>query len=119
MRREPPVVSPQTEINRLVDDYIMRTDEHAFPVVDGDRLLGTICLDDVRKVPRSEWDRIPVSEVMTPFDRLEIVSPHEDAMEAFNKIQTKDVRQIPVIERGELIGMLRRRDILKWLELQQ
>jgi CBS domain-containing protein len=92
MRREPPVVSPQTEINRLVDDYIMRTDEHAFPVIDGDRLLGIICLDDVRKVPRSEWDRIPVSEVMTPFDRLEIVSPHEDAMEAFNKIQTKDVR---------------------------
>lgn len=119
MRREPPVVFPQTEINKLVDEYIMKTDEHAFPVMDGDRLVGIICLDDVRKVPRNEWDRTPVSKVMTPMDRLEIVEPRGDAMEALNLIQTRDVRQLPVIDRGELVGMLRRRDILKWLDLQQ
>jgi Zn-dependent protease/CBS domain-containing protein len=119
MRKEPPVVSPQTEINQLVDDFIMRTDEHAFPVVDGNRLVGIICLDDVRKVPKSEWEQKPVGEVMTPFERLVIVGPRDDAMDAFQKIQTRDIRQLPVIDRGELVGLLRRRDILKWLELQQ
>jgi Zn-dependent protease/CBS domain-containing protein len=119
MRKEPPVVSPQTEINKLVDEFIMKTDEHAFPVVDGNRLVGIICLDDVRKVPRSEWEYKAVGEVMTPYDRLETIGPREDAVEAFQKIQTRDIRQLPVIEAGELVGLLRRRDILKWLELQQ
>ncbi|MBE0411692.1 MAG: site-2 protease family protein [Anaerolineales bacterium] len=119
MRREPPIVSPYTEINHLVDDFIMRTDEHAFPVVDEDRLVGIICLDDVRKVPRSEWEHKQVGDVMTPYERLEFVGPREDAMEAFQRIQSRDIRQLPVIDRGELVGLLRRRDILKWLELQQ
>jgi hypothetical protein len=35
----------------------MRTDERAFPVLrDGDQLSGLVCLDDVRRVPREDWD---------------------------------------------------------------
>jgi CBS domain-containing protein len=30
----------------------------------------------------------------------------------------RDVRQLPVVENGRLLGMLRRRDIVRWLRLQ-
>jgi CBS domain-containing protein len=46
-----------------------------------------------------------------------VVSPREDANEAFEKLTRRDVRQVPVVQDGHLVGLLRRRDIVKWLQL--
>jgi CBS domain-containing protein len=54
---------------------------------------------------------------MTPVDELVTVGPDDDAAEALNKLTGRDVRQLPVVEGGELVGLLRRRDIVKWLQL--
>lgn len=54
---------------------------------------------------------------MTPADQLTVVTPDEDAAEALNKLVQRDVRQLPVLRDGELVGLLRRRDIIKWLQL--
>jgi CBS domain-containing protein len=118
MRRDPPIVDPQTRISRLIDKHIMGTDERAFPVLEHDRLVGLICLEDIRKVPRQEWDERLVQEVMTPANELTILSPRTDSNEAFQKLTQRDVRQIPVIENGQLVGLLRRRDIVRFLQLQ-
>lgn len=118
MRSDTPAASPQIPVSQLVDDYLMGTDEHAFPIVEGDRLVGLVCLEDVRKVPREAWGTTPVSQIMTPVDQLETISPREDAAEALTKLAQRDVRQVPVVQNGHLLGMLRRRDIMRWLQLQ-
>jgi len=41
-------------------------DGHSFPVTEGDRVVGRVTLDDVRAVPRSDWGRTLVREIMTP-----------------------------------------------------
>ena len=118
MRSEAPTVPPTLPISELVDSYIMKTDEHAFPVVQGDQLLGLVCLEDVRRVPRDAWDVTPVGQIMTPASSLDLASPREDANEAFNRLARRDVRQVPVVQDGRLVGMLRRRDITRWLHTQ-
>jgi Zn-dependent protease/predicted transcriptional regulator len=118
MRLNVPTVAPSLPINRLVYDYVMGTDERAFPVMDGERLLGLVCLEDIRKVPREAWEHTTVGEVMTDTGHLDVVNPSEDAGDALEKLTRRDVRQAPVVENGRLVGLLRRRDILKWLELQ-
>jgi CBS domain-containing protein len=50
-------------------------------------------------------------------DQLVIVAPDEDAGEALTQLMGRDVRQLPVVRDGELTGLLRRRDIIKWLQL--
>jgi CBS domain-containing protein len=55
---------------------------------------------------------------MTPADRLTVVGPGADASEALRLLTSRDVRQLPVVENGRLLGMLRRRDIIRWLRLQ-
>jgi Zn-dependent protease/CBS domain-containing protein len=118
MRADTPTVRPDLPVSELVDQYIMGTDERAFPVLEGERLAGLVCLEDVRKVPRSEWDTTRVGDIMTSADKLDVVSPRQDATEALNRLAAHDVRQIPVIQNGQLVGMLRRRDILRWLQTQ-
>jgi len=118
MRTDPPTCLPDCSVNRLVHEHIMRTDDQAFPVLDDGRLVGLVTLEDVRKVSRHAWDTTTVSEIMTPADQLTVVTPDEDAAEALNKLVQRDVRQLPVLRDGQLVGLLRRRDIIKWLQLQ-
>jgi len=117
MRSNPPTVPPGISVDELVNDGIMGTDDHAFPVVDEGRLVGLVTLDDVRAIPRTSWDNTSVRQIMTPADQLVSVMPEEDAAEAMTRLQRRDVRQLPVMDNGSITGLLRRRDIVKWLQL--
>lgn len=110
-------VPPDLPVSRLVYDYIMNSDERAFPVVDGDCLIGLVSLVDVRAVPREQWDTTTVRQVMTPEEKLTVATPREEASQAFNDIASRDVRQVPVVQEGHLVGMLRRADIMRYLQL--
>jgi len=116
MRPDAPTVPAHTTISQLMDNYILGTDEHAFPVMEGDRMVGLVTLDDIRRVRREEWDRVTTAQIMTPAEKLEVVRPGEESAEALNKLVANDVRQLPVIQDGRLVGLLRRTDILRWLQ---
>jgi len=118
MRDPAPAVPPDLPISTLVYDHIMQGDERAFPVVEADRLLGMVFIENLRTLDRSSWDKTTVRDVMVPQNELETVTPREDAMDAFQKLTHREMRQIPVVQNGKLIGMLRRRDILRWLQLR-
>jgi CBS domain-containing protein len=118
MRTTVPTVPATISISDLVHEYVMRTDERAFPELqDGDHLAGLVCLDDVRKVPRADWETARVQQIMIPMDQVAVVTPQEEAGEAFTVLTGRDVNQVPVVQDGHLVGMLRRRDILRWLQL--
>jgi CBS domain-containing protein len=119
MRRDPPTCTVECSVRRLVNDFIMQTDEQSFPIVENGarRLAGIVTLDDVRRVPRDEWDSKSIGEIMTPLQKLAFVSPEDDAADALAKLTSRDVRQLPVVKDGALVGLLRRRDIVKWLQL--
>lgn len=118
MRPNPPTVPPDISVSSLVHDHVMGTDDHAFPVEENGRLLGLVTLDDVRGVSRDRWDITLVREIMTPLEELVTITSDECADEALNKLRQRDVRQLPVLQNGQLTGLLRRRDIVRWLQLQ-
>ncbi|MGD8791510.1 MAG: site-2 protease family protein [Anaerolineae bacterium] len=118
MRTDPPTVTPGISISSLVHDHVMRTDDHAFPVMEGDRLVGLVCLHDVRSVSRADWETVTVRQIMTPRDDLVTMAAGEQAADALTQLQQLDVRQLPIVDNGSLVGLLRRRDLIKWLQLQ-
>ena len=118
MRSDTPVVPPDLPVSALVYDFIMKTGEKAFPVVAGDLIVGMVSLEDVRKVPRDAWDTTTVSRIMTREEQLGVVAPQENASVALNRLERLNVGQVPVVQDGRLVGLLRRRDIMRWLQTQ-
>ncbi len=116
MRVNPQVVEPSCTIGDLIHDHIMTADDHAFPVIDQGRLVGLVTLEDVRKVPREQWTTTTVAQTMTPIEKLVTAQPQEDAADALERLTERDVGQLPVIQEGNLLGLLRRQDIIKWLQ---
>jgi Zn-dependent protease/predicted transcriptional regulator len=119
MRTETPTVDPNLSVEALVERYFMGTDQRAFPVVVGEQLVGIVCLQDLRRVPREQWVEARVHQIMTPASELTVATPGEQTSEALQKLSVRDVEQIPVVEGGRLRGVLRRRDILRWLEIHE
>jgi len=111
-------VSGDLTLQQLVDDYVLRRREHSFPVADAGMLRGIICLQDVKTVPRERWPYTRVSEVMTPWAELETVSPGDDGSTVLARLNARDVRQLPVVEGERLIGLLRRSDVLRYLQVR-
>lgn len=118
MRTRTIAVTPETTVERLVRDYIMRTDQHAFPVMDGDRLVGLVCLEDTRRVSHREWSNVQISRVMTPLSDLITLAPGDDAASALKTLADREVNQVPVIEDGQLRGLVRREDVMKWVAVR-
>jgi CBS domain-containing protein len=116
MQSNPPTVSADITVNDLVQE-IMNKDDHAFPVMEGSQLVGIVTLQDMRSVSRETWDQKRVHEIMTPKEELMVISPDTDAADALSNLTGRNVRQLPVVENGHLAGILRRRDLIRWLQL--
>lgn len=117
MKAEFATVPADLAVQTLVDDYLMSREQRCYPVVEGRVLSGIVCLEDVRRVPRARWAATRVSEIMSPTEQLVTLSPDMPASEALIALTRRRVNQLPIVERGEIKGLLSREDILKWLAL--
>jgi Zn-dependent protease/CBS domain-containing protein len=117
-RRNPPTVPANITVDALVEDYIMQMDEHSFPVMEDDRLVGIVSLHDVRRLSSSERASKYVVDIMTPRSELKSISPEAGADEALTAISQGAIRQLIVMENEQMLGMVRRQDIVRFLQLQ-
>jgi Zn-dependent protease/predicted transcriptional regulator len=105
-------------VGDLVHGRMMGTEEQTVPVSeDGEHLAGVVSVDAVRQVPRAAWESTPVRAIMTPLERVTVVTPQDDAGVALDDLASREVDQVPVVENGRLVGVLARRDIQRWLDL--
>ena len=91
------MVYPELSLATLIDEFIMAGADRAFPVVDGDHLVGIVTTEDVRNVRREDWPTTRVRQVMTPSARLAVATPDETAAAALAKLSERDVEQLPVV----------------------
>jgi Zn-dependent protease/predicted transcriptional regulator len=119
MNPTPASVPPGLSIQRLVEDYVMPLGLPTMPVAQAGRLVGMIGLDDVRRVPRDHWTITPVSQAMTPVERLRVAHPDQPLEEAYALLTEGGDGQVPVVEDGLLVGMLSRDTILRMLEVRR
>ncbi len=113
-----PKIPPTLTVEQLVNDYILRTTRRCFPVTDNGTVWGLITLSDVTKVPRERWAVTTVGQAMTPFEQLKRVSPDDSLSSVLELMTTEDINQVPVVENGQLVGMIARDNILLFLKLR-
>ena len=86
----------------------------AIAVLDSGKLVGIFSERDLMTrvvVPGLDPDDTPVSNVMTK--ALVAAKPEEEICSALQKMQSLGCRHLPVVDEGNLIGMLSLRDLLK------
>ena len=116
MQRDLITVPDTLDLQTLVDHHVLAaSDQRAWPVEQDGRLIGLITLNDLRRVPRSRWSATTVARAMTPLENLVTTRPDESTVEALEKLARTGVNQLPVLQSGALVGLLRREELLRWI----
>jgi Zn-dependent protease len=118
VRRDVHPVPPQLSLSSL-SDYVLAYNDRRYPVLSGDRLLGLVCLGDLQKYPRDEWQARSVSEVMTPWERLQVVQTSDDLAKAAELMTSLDLEQLPAMEEGHFAGFVTRSDITRLIQIRR
>jgi Zn-dependent protease/CBS domain-containing protein len=107
-----PHIDPNTSVYDFVHDYLLRYDYSAFPVVSDDTLIGIVTVDEVREVPREEWDSRNVGEIARPPDEERVVDENDDAFNALMHMAESNVRRLLVMHDGKLKGIVTQESII-------
>jgi predicted transcriptional regulator len=119
MNDKPVTVSSGTTIEQLIDDYIYRYHFKMFPVVDDDRLLGCITIQQVKNVPRDQRHEKTVADLMSDCGPNNTINAGDDAMQALSRMrQTGASRLMVVDDQKQLVGIIALKDLLKFLSLK-
>lgn len=118
MNGNPVVVGPSLTLRSLVDDYVFKYHFKMYPVVEGDGVVGCITSDQLKTVPRDEWDSRQVRQVMHDVSSDNSVSPNIDAMQAWLLMRGTGRSRLMVVDGERLVGIVTLRDLMEYLSLK-
>ena len=106
-------VPAEITLDQVVHEYVMGRNHPAFPVLDGDEVLGLLCLNDIRGVPRENWSRTTAREAVPALTDQFTIAPSTDAWDALVRMTAENCGRLLVLEDGQLRGIVSRTDIMR------
>ena len=110
-------IRPETSVGEA-HRILLRYGHSGLSVVDtGDRLAGIISRRDIDIALHHGFSHAPVKGYMTP--QLKTIAPDTLLPEIEALIVTYDIGRLPVLENGQLVGIVTRTDVLRELHQQK
>ncbi|MDB9324794.1 site-2 protease family protein [Nodularia spumigena CS-590/02] len=119
MTPHPETVSPEMNLQELVDTYFLSRRYHSFPVTQDSHPVGIITLNQVKDLPREEWKYRTVKDTMIPVENRVTARPEEQMSQVLQKMQDSGVRRVLVIQNDLLRGIITAHDLANWLQRQR
>lgn len=112
MNEAPITVSPDTSIQDLVDNYFYKHPHKVYPLVEQDSLVGCVNIDDVKRIPKSEWATHSARELATPCNPESTIRPDVEAADALSNMSRAHVNRLMVVDHGHLLGIVALKDLM-------
>ncbi len=107
-------VSPETSLPEIIN-LMFREKHRGYPVTVDGKLAGIVTISDVQKVSEEKRETTTVGEIMVK--AIYVIEPNADAAEAMKKMMERQIRRLPVMEDGRLVGIVSRSDLLRAIEI--
>lgn len=102
-------VAPDVVIQHFVDNVLLMHRYAVFPVAKKRQLYGVLMLEDMKKIPRKDWNKVTIREVMRPIAADQFVETHTPLDEARELMRTNGIGALGVIDaEGGLVGFIQR-----------
>lgn len=115
MTRKPYTAPPGTTLRALA--VLMREKGVGSMLLQDDgRLVGIVTeWDLIRRGMAMGLDpeRTTGEKVMTPMDEMAVADPGMDIFEALKLMRERDIRHLPVLDAGRMVGFITMKDVLK------
>lgn len=119
MNRAPVTVPGDITVRQFVDDYVLNHGVRSAMVVENGTLRGLVTLADLRQVPQDRWTQELVAQAMVPVQRLHAVAPTQSLNDVLPMMAQNDVNQVPVVQNGQIVGVVTRDRIMRYIEVRR
>jgi Zn-dependent protease/CBS domain-containing protein len=117
MEADPVTVHPgltvDTFASQLLDGSSPMT---AVPVLQGEEVVGLLGVGQVRRMRPDTWASTRVEDVMAKPPRLTFLAPDDTIKGALERIQRSGLDGLPVVDDGQLVGVLTRRGVAGFVQ---
>jgi len=114
MSPEVRTVSPDMTLKEL-KELMFREKHRGYPVMSGDEMLGIVTLTNLQSVPDELLASTSVEKVMAR--KLYVIAPVDEASTAMKMMNDMQIRRLPVMDNGRLVGIVSREDLVRAIEL--
>ncbi|GAB4224006.1 MAG: site-2 protease family protein [Kiloniellaceae bacterium] len=118
MTHETVAVPPGLTLGAFIEDFVYEYHYDLFPVVSGQSLVGCVSTRQVKAVPREEWSRLTVGDVMAACTEENTVDPGMDAIEAMALMRRTGASRLIVAVGDRLVGIVALKDMLELFSLK-
>lgn len=118
MNRGYPGVPKGITLDALAMLSLRYPDLPAFVVESGDICEGIVTSREIQAVPRHAWRWVTAGEVMQTWERLTALSPDTPLLAALQQMEAADQTVAPVVVGDQILGLLSRDNILRYLQLR-
>ncbi|HVN56238.1 MAG TPA: site-2 protease family protein [Anaerolineaceae bacterium] len=108
-------VPGKLSITKLVEEKFLPSGKHLFLIAENGQPKGMISLHEVTVIPRMEWDTTAIEQVMTPWDKLVQVQADMALGLAIDAMDFAKASLAPVVEEGQIAGLLSREQIARYV----
>jgi Zn-dependent protease/predicted transcriptional regulator len=114
MRKQIVSLKPELTVSEFIDRVLTQHRQTSLPVAHNGRLHGILALEKLRAVPKEQWERLAIRDVMLPVEEAHFVTLHTTIEYAARKIKTSQLGHLAVIDReGLLVGSVTAEDLRK------
>jgi CBS domain-containing protein len=118
MKSDPVTVTSSISVRDFVEDYIYKYHYKLFPVVTNEKLEGCVSSREVKEIPRDEWGKQTVQDIIQPCSEDNSVPPQTDATDVLSVMNKSGNSRIMVVDHDRLVGIISLKDLLRFLSLK-
>lgn len=110
------IIPPDITVEQLVRDQLIINERLIFLVINNGQLKGTANLARVQAIPRPQWGTTQLKDIMLPV--FQTARPDQDALSILELMDASELDQVPVVNDGQVVGVIARDNLLNLLQLQ-
>lgn len=103
-----PVMGQKVNIGELLKEHILVKGWPYILVVEGTKLKGILTMSQINAVPYKRWSKTTIGDIMTPADKMKIVSPEDSAATILEEMDLRHIDYLPVMDGEKIDGVAAR-----------
>lgn len=115
MTNDCPSLDGNLDVQHFVDEELLRTGKRCFVVTQNGSVAGLVTPHEVKQIERPRWPFTTLNDIMIPLENLHMVPPETPLKTVLEIMGREDLNQVPVVENGQLEGILSRAHVLDYL----
>ena len=111
-----PSIPRNLTIKELVQGQLLINSSPCFLVADGERLAGLLSVQQIKGVPRDDWDITTAGQAMIPMEELKAVKPSDDVISVLERMDEENLNQVAVVGEGRMLGLILRHSVIQFAQ---